>query len=49
MASKMSSNIDIFLRVRPIGRPSARVQLDENDNKVEFNIPKEAAAGCVQL
>ena len=40
-----TSNITIFLRVRPVPRPSPRLLLDEADGGVEFNIPRDAVAG----
>ncbi len=42
------SNIAIFLRVRPVARPSPRMLVDATDACVEFNIPKDAVAGWVQ-
>jgi hypothetical protein len=44
-----ASNISIFLRVRPVARPSPRLLLDAADGSVEFNIPKDAVAGCGAL
>jgi hypothetical protein len=41
------SNIDIFLRVRPVPTPSQRLQLDQTESKVEFNIPRDVSAGYV--
>jgi hypothetical protein len=43
-----SSNIDIFLRVKPVPRPTNRIVVDPLDGNVEFNIPRESSAGCVQ-
>lgn len=40
------NNIEIHLRVRPVGRPSSRLSIDQLENRVEFNIPREASAGC---
>jgi len=40
-----STTIDIFLRVRPVAQPSAKVQLDLTDSKVEFNLPRDTASG----
>ena len=40
-----SSNIDLFLRVRPVARPSPRLSLDLAEQKVAFNIPRDAEAG----
>lgn len=45
MVAKENNNIDIFLRVRPVNRPSPRLSVDALENRVEFNIPKEASAG----
>jgi hypothetical protein len=43
-----SSNITIFLRVRPAARASPRLLLQPADGGVEFNIPRDAVAGCAQ-
>jgi hypothetical protein len=40
-----ASNIDIFLRVRPVKQPSSQVTVDNEEHKVEFNIPKDASSG----
>lgn len=42
-----SSNIDIFVRIRPSPKPSPRLNLDPTENKLEFNIPRDLAAGYV--
>jgi hypothetical protein len=42
-----SSNIDIFLRVKPVPRPTNRIVVDPLDGNVELNIPRESSAGCV--
>lgn len=39
------ANIDIFLRVKPVPRPTNRIVIDPLDGNVEFNIPKDTAAG----
>jgi kinesin family protein 6/9 len=43
-----SSNIDIFLRVKPVPRPTNRIVVDPLDGNVEFNIPRESSAGWVE-
>jgi hypothetical protein len=40
-----SSNIDIFLRVKPVPRSTNRIVLNPLDGNVEFNIPRESSAG----
>ena len=45
MAAMESNNIDIFLRVRPVARPSPRVALDLAEQRVSFNIPRDVEAG----
>jgi hypothetical protein len=40
-----SSSIDIYLRLRPVARPSNFVEVDPEDQKIAFNIPRELAAG----
>lgn len=42
-----NSNIDIFLRVRPVKSPSNRLIVDQTENRVEFNIPRDARDGYV--
>lgn len=46
-APPAAANIGIFLRVRPTPRPSRRLAIDAADAAAEFNIPREAGAGCV--
>lgn len=40
-----SSTIDIFLRVKPVPKPSSKLIVDLTDCKVEFNLPKDTTAG----
>uniref|UniRef100_A0A383VGS4 Kinesin-like protein n=1 Tax=Tetradesmus obliquus TaxID=3088 RepID=A0A383VGS4_TETOB len=42
-----SSNIDIFLRVKPVPRPTNRIVVDPLDGNVEFNIPRDSSAGLI--
>lgn len=42
-----SSRISVFLRVRPVARPSPRVALEAADAAVEFTVPRDAGAGPV--
>lgn len=42
-----SSNIDIFLRIRPTSKPSNRLLIDAEERKLEFNIPRDVAAGLI--
>ncbi|MEW5312344.1 MAG: hypothetical protein WDW38_003985 [Sanguina aurantia] len=42
-----NSNIDIYLRVKPVSKPSSQVVLDQAESKLEFNIPREVSAGYV--
>eukprot|EP00877_Chromochloris_zofingiensis_P015099 jgi/Chrzof1/9843/Cz04g18020.t1 len=42
-----SSNIDIFLRVKPVPKQSTRLLIDAAENNVEFNIPRDLAAGPI--
>lgn len=39
------SNIDIFLRIRPVSRPSNKLAWDPIENLVSFNIPKSDESG----
>ena len=41
------NNIDIFLRVKPVLRPTNRIVIDPLEGSVEFNIPRDAAAGLI--
>eukprot|EP00878_Enallax_costatus_P046148 GHUV01055775.1.p1 GENE.GHUV01055775.1~~GHUV01055775.1.p1 ORF type:complete len:202 (+),score=55.82 GHUV01055775.1:502-1107(+) len=41
------NNIDIFLRVKPVPRPANRIVIDPLEGSVEFNIPRDAAAGLI--
>eukprot|EP00879_Flechtneria_rotunda_P025732 GHRR01027371.1.p1 GENE.GHRR01027371.1~~GHRR01027371.1.p1 ORF type:complete len:323 (+),score=74.77 GHRR01027371.1:204-1172(+) len=41
------ANIDIFLRIKPVPRPTNRILVDSLEGKVEFNIPRDAAAGLI--
>lgn len=42
-----NAHIDIFVRIKPQPKPSPRLALDLPENRVEFNLPREAAAGYV--
>ncbi|GFH05643.1 kinesin-like protein [Haematococcus lacustris] len=42
-----NANIDIFVRIRPVAKPSPRLVVDNSDNRLEFNMPRDAAAGYV--
>ncbi|KAG2448578.1 hypothetical protein HYH02_006469 [Chlamydomonas schloesseri] len=41
------AGIDIFVRIKPVSKPSPRLAIDNLENKVEFNIPRNEAAGLV--
>lgn len=45
--STTASNIDIFLRIKPVSHPTNRIVIDPLDGNVEFNIPRNTAAGSV--
>lgn len=47
MSKGESSNIDIFVRIKPVDRPSSRLLVDSSEGRVEFNLPRDAAAGFV--
>lgn len=40
------SRIATFLRLRPVERPSGRIEANAQDGWVEFNVPRDASAGC---
>ncbi len=48
MAAKgENTNIEIFLRIKPVKRPSDRVVVDTSENKLEFVIPRDEAQGYI--
>ncbi len=46
-SSPEEAGIDIFVRIKPVARASPRLALDTSENKLEFNIPRNEAAGLV--
>ena len=42
-----NTNIDIFVRIRPVAKASQRLAYDPGENKLEFNIPRDVGAGYV--
>eukprot|EP00775_Hariotina_reticulata_P013682 gene13682-13804_t len=42
-----SKQIDIFLRVKPVLKPTDRITLDNLESTVAFNIPRDSAAGLI--
>ena len=42
-----ASAIDIFIRVRPVPKPSPLLEVDNSEGKVSFTIPRDEAAGYV--
>ncbi len=40
-----SARIAIFLRLRPVPRPSSRILASPEEGWVEFNVPREATQG----
>lgn len=45
--SNNAANVDIYVRIRPVAKPSSRLVAEQSENKVEFNIPHQAAHGYV--
>eukprot|EP00899_Mesostigma_viride_P007228 jgi/Mesvir1/16506/Mv10060-RA.1 len=45
--SGLDASIEIFLRVKPVKKPSPRFEFDPAEGTVEFNLPKEIAQGLV--
>lgn len=39
------SSIGIFLRVKPVARPSAGLAVDETDHQINFTLPKALSVG----
>lgn len=42
-----NTHIDIFVRIKPVPKPTPRLQWEPTESKLEFNLPREAAAGYV--
>lgn len=42
-----SSNVEIFLRIKPVKHQTDKIVLDAHENKVEFVIPRDVAQGLV--
>lgn len=42
-----SSNIDIFLRIKPVQRPSQKLSWDPNEGLIQFNMPRDVSQGYV--
>jgi hypothetical protein len=42
-----TSKISTFCRVKPVAKPTNRIVLEPLDGRVEFRVPRDAAAGCV--
>jgi kinesin family protein 6/9 len=45
ITAETENAISIFLRIRPVPRPSPRIAVDLVENEVEFTIPKLVTAG----
>ncbi|KAG2496239.1 hypothetical protein HYH03_005837 [Edaphochlamys debaryana] len=41
------SGIDIYVRIKPVQKPSPKLIVDTLENKLEFNIPRNEAAGLI--
>lgn len=35
-----SAHVDIFVRIKPVPKPSGRLMVEAAESKVEFNIPR---------
>mmetsp|Transcript_31029 Transcript_31029/g.80829 ORF Transcript_31029/g.80829 Transcript_31029/m.80829 type:complete len:928 (+) Transcript_31029:376-3159(+) len=42
-----SAHVDIYVRIRPVPKASSRVVVEHSENKLEFNIPRDATQGYV--
>ncbi|KAF5843229.1 P-loop containing nucleoside triphosphate hydrolase protein [Dunaliella salina] len=42
-----SAHVDIYVRIRPVPKASSRVVVEHSENKLEFNIPRDANQGYV--
>jgi len=42
-----SSSIEIYLRLRPVARPAPYVELEPEEAKIDFHLPRDIAAGLV--
>nr|AMS24233.1 kinesin 9B protein [Marsilea vestita] len=45
MAAPDTSNIEIYLRMRPITEAPATYEIDEDEGRVQFHMPRQVAAG----
>ena len=45
MVKPGNSNIDIFLRIRPVPKISPRASFDLDEGKVDIHIPRDLADG----
>ncbi|KAK9811828.1 hypothetical protein WJX72_010914 [[Myrmecia] bisecta] len=42
-----NSNIDIFLRIRPVSKPSPNLLFDPIENRVDFGVPRNLSSGYI--
>ncbi|PNG99849.1 Kinesin-like protein KIF6, partial [Tetrabaena socialis] len=47
MAPPQVEGIDIYVRIKPVPKASNRLVVDNAENKIEFNIPRNESAGLV--
>lgn len=43
------SNIEIFLRIKPVSTPAPGLQADEKEKAVQFTLQRDASQGSVEM
>jgi hypothetical protein len=46
-ATYLDGAIEVFLRIKPVAKPTSKLTFDSQDGSVEFAVPKDAVWGCV--
>eukprot|EP00892_Ulva_mutabilis_P001049 jgi/Ulvmu1/10945/UM007_0124.1 len=47
MVESSKSNVNVFIRLRPVPRKSRKVAIDNEDGTITFHIPREESAGLI--
>lgn len=47
MVESTKSNVNVFIRLRPVPRRSKKVAIDHEDGTITFHLPREESAGYV--
>ena len=43
----MPSNIEVYLRLRPVLTPAAEIAVDADESRIAFTVQRSASSGCV--